>query len=387
MAMNAGDGQAMLSGIKVLDLTTVVFGPYATHILSDLGAEVTKVEAPGTGDIARYLGMPAKTLGMSPTFFAINGGKRSVVLDLKNADDLAQMHRLIAETDVFVLNVRGKAAERLGLDYASVSARNPGIVYVHCVGFGEDGPYAGQPAYDDVVQAATGTTSLLSRVDGNPKARYFPSLIADKVSGLHAAYATLAGIVHKLRTGEGQRIEVPMFEAFAQFMLVEHLGGLTFDPPNAPVCYFRQIDPDRQPFPTKDGYISLVPYTEASWPAMFALLGEPQVMDDERFATREARIANIGALYRKLAELTPRFTCAELEAMCADADIPARPARDIGDIRADPHLQATGFFTRREHPSEGAFFEMKHPVKFGAWAPRPRGFAPLLGEHDAQVKR
>jgi crotonobetainyl-CoA:carnitine CoA-transferase CaiB-like acyl-CoA transferase len=387
MAMTAGDGRAMLTGIKVLDLTSVVFGPYATHILSDLGAEVTKVEAPGTGDIARYLGMPARTLGMSPTFFSINGGKRSVVLDLKNADDRAQMDRLIAETDVFVLNVRGKAAEKLGLDYASVRARNPAVVYVHCVGFGEEGPYAGQPAYDDVIQAATGTTSLLSRVDGNPKARYFPSLIADKVSGLHAAYATLAGIVHKLRTGEGQHIEVPMFEAFAQFMLVEHLGGLTFDPPNAPACYYRQIDPDRQPFPTKDGYISLVPYTEAAWPALFALLGAPEAMDDERFSTREGRIAHIGELYRKLAELTPRYTSAQLEAMCAQADIPARPARDIADIRADPHLQATGFFTRREHPTEGAFFEMKHPVKFGAWPARPRGMPPLLGEHDEQVRR
>ena len=198
-----------------------------------------------------------------------------MALDLKQDEHLAEMRRLIGQSDVFVLNVRGKAAERLGLDYDAVRALNPGIVYVHCVGFGQDGPYADDPAYDDVIQAATGTTSLMSRVDGDPKARYVPSLIADKVSGLHAAYATIAAIVHKMRTGEGQRVEVPMLEAFTRFMMVEHFGGLTFDPPSGPACYARQIDPDRQPFPTKDGAVSLVPYTEAAWPDLFRLLGDP----------------------------------------------------------------------------------------------------------------
>lgn len=389
MAVAGNDGGAMLSGIKVIDLTTVVFGPYATHILADLGADVTKIELPGIGDLSRHLGPPAVTPGMSPTFFAINGGKRSVALDLKDPADLATMHALLAEADVFVLNVRGKAAARLGLDYEAVRARNPGIVYVHCVGFGEDGPYAGAPAYDDVIQAASGTTSLLSRVDGNPRARFFPSLIADKVSGLHGAYAALAGIVHKLRTGEGQRIEVPMFEAFTRFMLIEHLGGLTFDPPNGPPCYFRQIDPDRQPFPSSDGFVSIVPYTEAAWPVLFAALGEPQIMEDPRFATREARLAHIGELYRELARLTPKFTTAELEALCAGADIPARIARDIADIRADPHLVETGFFQHREHPSEGGYLDMKHPVRFGAWPERQRSHPPLLDANgpDARTSR
>ena len=386
MTVAGNDGGAMLSGVKVVDLTTVVFGPYATHILADLGAEVTKIETPVTGDMARHLGPPAVTPGMSPTFFSINGGKRSVALDLKSADDLATMHALLAEADVFVLNVRGKAAARLGLDYEAVRALNPGIVYVHCVGFGEDGPYAGAPAYDDVIQAASGATSLLSRVDGDVRARYFPSLIADKVSGLHGAYAALAGIIHKLRTGEGQRIEVPMFEAFTRFMLIEHLGGLTFEPPNGPPCYFRQIDPDRQPFPTSDGYVSVVPYTEAAWPVLFGALGEPQIMEDPRFATREARLAHSGELYRELTRLTPRFTSAELVALCAGADIPARASRDIADIRADPHLEAVGFFTRREHPTEGGFLEMKHPVTFGAWPDRERSVPPLLDADGAAVR-
>jgi crotonobetainyl-CoA:carnitine CoA-transferase CaiB-like acyl-CoA transferase len=171
---------------------------------------------------------------MSPGFMAINRGKQSVALDLKAPDDLACMKALLEEADVFVLNVRGKAVERLGLDYDAVRAINPGIIYAHCVGFGQDGPYADLQAYDDVIQAATGTATLLPRVDGDPRARYLPSLIADKVAGLHAAYAVLAAVVHKLRTGEGQKVEIAMFEAFSHFMLLEHMAGLTFDPRTRP---------------------------------------------------------------------------------------------------------------------------------------------------------
>ncbi|MFC4293739.1 CaiB/BaiF CoA transferase family protein [Novosphingobium tardum] len=382
MTASASDGGAMLSGIKVLDLTSVVFGPYCTQILADLGAEVTKVEPPEIGDVARYLGKPAVSAGMSPTFMALNGGKQSRAIDLKSEAGAAQMQALLAECDVFVLNVRGKAAERLGLDYESVRAINPQVIYVHCVGFGQEGPYADLQAYDDVIQAATGATTLASRVDGDPRARYIPSLIADKVAGLHAAYGVLAAVIHKLRTGEGQRIEVPMFEAFAQFLLVEHLGGLTFDPPNAPVCYFRQIDPDRQPFPTSDGYISIVAYTASAWPRLFAALDAPEVLEDERFATSEGRMAHLPELYRTLATLTPRFTSEELAARCHAAQIPAQPARDIGEIRGDPHLAATGFFTRREHPTEGAYLEMAQPVRFSARPFEPRPFPRKLGEDN-----
>ena len=387
MAATGNDGKAMLTGIRVLDLTSVVFGPYCTQILHDLGAEVLKIESPETGDIARWLGPPAHTPGMSPTFFALNGGKRSAILNLKDADDLAAMHRLVGECDVVVLNVRGKALGRLGLDYDSARALNPGIVYVHCVGFGQDGPYADEPAYDDVIQAATGFTSLATRVDGDPRARYTPSLIADKVSGLHAAYAALAAIVHKLRTGEGQYVEVPMFEAFAQFALVEHLAGLTYDPPNAPPCYARQIDPNRQPFPASDGYIAIVPYSEQAWPRLLEALGAGEAIADPRFATREARTANVTDLYALLATLTVNHTCAELLALCRSLDLPGRTARDIADIHDDPHLAETGFFTRREHPVEGAYWEMKQPVEFGGWPPRERGLPPGLGEHPPEFSR
>lgn len=358
------DGKAMLSGVKVVDLTSVVFGPYATHILADLGADVIKVETPHGGDAYRWSGKAAATPGMSPGFLAINRGKQSIALDLKKSGDLAQMTVLLKDADVFVLNVRGKAVERLGLDYAAVKAINPDIIYAHCVGFGQDGPYADLQAYDDVIQAASGTASLLPRVDGNPRARYLPSLIADKVAGLHAAYAILAAVIHRMRTGEGQKVEIPMFEAFTNFMLLEHLAGLTFDPPNAPVGYFRQIDPDRQPFPTADGFISIVAYTDEAWPRVFELLGAPEFLDDDRFATRKLRTVNLPLLYQEMAQLTPAFTTAELVAKCHAAQIPAQPVRDLGDIMEDPHLAATGFFSRQRHPSEGDYFAMAHPVRF-----------------------
>jgi crotonobetainyl-CoA:carnitine CoA-transferase CaiB-like acyl-CoA transferase len=385
--MDSADGQAMLNGVKVIDLTSVVFGPYCTQILADLGADVIKVEAPSGGDQFRWSGKGAATNGMAPAFMAINRGKRSITLDLKDPDDLAVLKTLLADADVFVLNVRGKAVDRLGLDYESVRSVNPDIIYAHCVGFGQDGPYADLQAYDDVIQAASGAATIASRVDGNPRARYIPSLIADKVAGLHGAYGVLAAIIHKLRTGRGQRIEVPMFEAFTNFMLVEHLAGKTFDPPNGPICYFRQIDPDRQPFPTKDGYISIVAYTDGAWPAIFGLLGKSEFLSDERFATRSLRGQNQAALYQEAAKFTLAFTTAELAAKCDEAQIPARPVRDIGDILDDPHLAATEFFKRRKHPSEGDYFEMRQPVRFSdAGLSEPR-HPPHLGEQSDELRK
>jgi len=389
VAEQAGGGMeqagVMLQGFRVLDLTGVVFGPYATQILADLGAEVIKVEAPGGGDQFRWSAKAARTPGMSPGFLALNRGKKSVVLDLKSEADLQVLRALIPTADVFILNVRGEAAERLGLDYAKVRALNPDIIYAHCVGFGQDGPYAGLQAYDDVIQAATGVTSLLTRVDGNPAARYLPSLVADKVAGLHAAYAVLAAIVHRLRTGRGQRVEIPMLETFTSFMMTEHLGGQTFDPPIGPVGYFRQIDPDRQPFPTRDGYVSIVPYTDDAWPRLFALLENPAFLEDQRFATRKLRVVHLAEMYREVARLTPNFGSAELLARCQAARIPAMIARDLAEVVDDPHLEATGFFERVEHPSEGGWRRMRHPVRFGDFE-AGGGHAPLSGEHGDEVR-
>ena len=383
--MSITSNAPMLEGIRVLDMTTVVFGPYCTQTLADLGADVIKVEPP-EGDAFRYSGKAAKSRGMSPGHMTINRGKRSITLDLKNPDDAEVMRKLVSEADVFIHNVRAQAVERLGFGYDAVKALKPDIVYVHCVGFGSDGPYANLQAYDDVIQAATGTATLASRVDGDPRARYLPSLIADKVAGLHGAYATLAAVIHRLRTGEGQFVEAPMFEAFTHFMLKEHLAGQTFDPPVGTICYGRQVDPDRQPFPTADGYISIVPYTDGSFSKVFDILGDPTFLNQEQFATPYLRAINVSQLYQHVAALTPAKSTDDWLAAFTAASIPAMAVRDIGDIRQDPHLKAVGFFQPRQHPTEGAYFDMKSPVKFGAASTREQQLPATLGEHSVQIR-
>ncbi len=376
--------RAMLHGIRIVDLTTIFFGPYATRMLADLGAEVIKVEAPG-GDAIRYSARSARTPGMSPAFMALNTGKKSVVLDLKSDDGQAAMRRLIGDADVFIHNVRKKAIDALGFGYAQAARLKPDIVYVHCTGFGSDGPYADLQAYDDAIQAATGTASLAGRVDGDPTPRYVPSLIADKVAGLHAAHAVLAALVHKLRTGQGQFVEVPMFEAFAHFMLLEHLGGATFEPPVGPWGYSRQLDRHRQPFPTADGFITIVPYTDETVRRAFEVLGAPHLLSEPRFATARDRARNMSAVHAEIAKLTPARTTGDWCERLRAARIPAMPVRDLADMLGDPHLAATAFFRRREHSTEGAYIEMQPAIRFSAGGVFERREPPRVGEHTDEI--
>lgn len=360
---------ALLQGMRIIDLTSVIFGPYATQTLADMGAEVIKIEPP-QGDAYRYAGQPAKTRGMGPGYLALNHGKRAMVLDLKEQADLATAKALIAGADVFIHNIRGPAIDRLGLGYEAVKAIKSDMVYVHCVGFGSDGPYADLPAYDDVIQAASGAASLAGLVDGDPTPRYVASSLADKVAGLHGAYAVLGGLVHRLRTGEGQFIEVPMFETFTHFMLLEHLAGATFDPPTGSIGYARQLDPNRQPFPTADGHMSIVAYTDPVMVRLFSVLGAPELLDEARFATPALRATNISELYIEIAKLTPARSNADWAERLSRAQIPAMPVRGLGRMMDDPHLCDVGFFNHRLHPTEGAYFEMRPPVHFSA---RPEG--------------
>ena len=376
----------MLEGIRIVDMTSVIFGPYATQMLADMGAEVIKVEAPA-GDMARYIGKPVKTPGMGSAHMTVNRGKKSIVLDLKTPQDQAVMADLIKTADVFFHNVRMSAMSRLGFGVEAVQALKSDIIYVHGAGFGQDGPYADLQAYDDVIQAATGTTSLLSRVDGDPAQRYLPSLIADKVSGLYGSQAILAALIHKLRTGEGQHVEVPMFECFTNFMLEEHMQAMTFDPPMGPVGYPRQLDPGRQPFPTSDGWISLVLYTDAKIIQFFNLCGAGDVLKSEPFDTPAGRFRKITKVYGEVAKLTPAKTTAEWLVICAEADIPAMVARDMADIFNDEHLVATNFFRMKEHPTEGRYREMAPPIKFSADPDRDIGMSPTLGEHSEEIRQ
>lgn len=372
-----------LAGVTILDLSAVMFGPYATQILGDMGADVIKVEV-GAGDIMRHAG-PSPAPGMGAIYMAANRNKRSVLLDLRSHGGAEAMRRLIARSDVFFTNVRMDGLKRLNLGYDKVRALREDILYVHCAGYGAEGPYAGKPAYDDLIQAASGLADLFAIRDGGAP-RYVPSLIADKASALHAAYATLAGLFARLRTGKGQFIEVPMFEAFTAFNLVENLYGHTFAPPLGPMAYTRSISPDRKPYPTKDGYIGIMPYSDAQWATFFELGGRPEIMsEDERFATYSARTSNISALYQLVAEVAATKTTAEWLELLAEADIPAMRASKLEEVIQDPHLRRTGFIHERQHPDVGTYIAMEHPVRFSETPADIRREPPRLGQHTQEV--
>jgi len=378
--------QPPLAGIRIADMSTVVFGPYCTQILADLGAEVIKIE-PAKGDTSRAIGVPPKTPGMGPVYLRLNRGKRSVVWDLKTADGRAAMRRLLETSDVFVHNIRSDAIKRAGFDYEEVKKIKPDIIYVHCTGFAEGGPYAGLQAYDDIIQAASGAANLLPRVDGNPKPRFLPMLFADKVSGLHAVYATLAAVIHRLNTGEGQYVEVPMFESIASFNLLEHLCNATFSPPTGRWGYPRQLDPMRQPMRTKDGYIAIAPYVEDRWVRFFEAAGHPEVLKEERFIDAASRSRNTGQMYAVAETILPERTTAEWLALLKEANVPAIQTNEIDDLLVDPQLKASGLLHRREHPTEGEYIEVRQPVRFTAFDTPELRHAPTVGQHTEEVNR
>jgi crotonobetainyl-CoA:carnitine CoA-transferase CaiB-like acyl-CoA transferase len=375
----------MLEGLKVVDMTGVVFGPLATQIFADYGAEVIKVEGPG-GDVLRHVMTPKATPGMAAVFMGLNRGKQSVVLDLRKEDDAQVMRGLLAEADVFIHNVRMDGMTRLGFDYEAVRALNPGLIYVHCAGFGSAGPYAPLQAYDDIIQAASGTATLLPRVDGNPQPRFLPSLFADKVGGLSAVYATMAALIHRMRNGQGQFVEVPMFEAFSKFILQEHLNGHYYDPPTEDVGYQRQLDPDRQPCPTADGYITFLPNRMPQWQPIFEVLGDADYLSRNGLTTDVEIRAAQSDIYQYVRTLTPARPSDYWVRALRGVGVPCMAVRDLGDMLKDPHLEQVGFFLRRAHPTEGMVNDIREPCKFSDWTPAEPSPAPLLDQHGPAIR-
>jgi len=370
-AAPAGGGP--LAGVRVVDMTTVGMGPYATQILADMGADVIKVEPP-EGDVFRA-SAPAASPGMGAAYLNLNRNKRSVTLDAKDAAGRARLLRLIDGADVFVSNVRPAALRKLGLDADALLARNARLIHCSAVGFGQDGPYAGRPAFDDIIQAMCGLADLQGRNAGAPA--YVNSIVADKVAGLAVAYAIPMALYEREKSGLGQAIEVPMFETLVSFTLIEHLGGRTFDPPRGPMGYGRVLSPQRRPYRTLDGHIALLPYTDAQWRRFFALAGRPDLAGDERFASAAARARHVDALYDALAGLVAQRSTEQWLALLAPADIPHSRVHAPEDLFDDPHLAATGFFRRVDHPTEGALVATAVPVRFsrtpgGIRRPAPR---------------
>ena len=370
-----------LAGVRVLDLTAVVLGPLATQILGDYGADVIKVE-PLEGDLMRANGV-SRHPGMSSVFLALNRNKRSLALDLKRAEGAAILRRLIADADVLVHNMRVPAIERLGFGYAAVAALKPDIVYCVATGYGEDGPDAGKPAFDDIIQAGCGLVGINSL--GRDAPDYMPSLIADKTTGMAVVNAVLAALFCRERSGRGQYVEVPMLETMAAFTLAEHLGGLSFEPPQGAAGYARLLGGGRRPARTRDGHVALLPYTAEHWRAFFNAAGRPDLAQRYGDCDRDARNARIAEMYAALAEAAQARSSDEWLALCAEHDIPATRVYDLEELPHHPQLAAVGLFETREHASEGTLRQVRPPVRFRGTPVGIRRDAPRLGEHSAEI--
>jgi len=380
--MTSGSPKGPLDGVRVIDLTTVMFGPYCTQILGEMGADVIKIEQPA-GDTSRHVG-PTRSPGMSGGYLTKAKNKRSIMLDLKQEAGRAVFHRLIEGADAFVHNIRPKPAKRIGIDYETCVAIKPDIIYCAATGFRPEGPYADKAAYDDLIQGLSGFAALNGKVTGG-EPRYAPSVIVDKISGLFATYGVAMALFHRERTGEGQRVDVGMFEAFTAFLLQEHLQGRAYEPPIGPAGYSRLLTPHRRPYKTADGYICAIPYTDRHWRAFFRLAGKPELAADERFATIAQRTVNIDAIYGIVAEALPARTTEEWLEAFAEEDIPSMRMHDVDSVLDDPHLKAIGLFSEHEHPTEGRVRYIESPLGFSKTPGGVRHHADLLGQSSVPI--
>ena len=374
-----------LQGVKVVDLTTMLMAPYATQILGDMGADVIKVESPG-GDPLRGIG-PMRHPAMGAIALHVNRSKRSLVLDLKTAEGLGAMRDLLKGADVLVYNLRPQSMARLGLSYDAVRELNPKIIYAGLYGFGQDGPYAALPAFDDLIQGLV-TVPWLSHMADGGMPRYAPTAIVDRGVGLWAVGQINGALFHRMRTGEGQKIDMPMFEMMAGFVLGDHLAGAAFEPPIGPAGYVRMLNKHRHPFRTKDGYLCAMIYTDKHWRNFFRALGREAEFDrDPRYASMTTRTQHIEAIYGELAELLLTRTREEWLRLFAEADVPATPLHDLDSLLKDPHLAATGFFGTESHPSEGELRSMAYPSTWSASQPGTTRPVPRVGEHSEEILR
>src|ERR1700676_547713 len=367
-----------LAGVLVVDVTAMVMGPYCTQIMADMGADVIKIEPP-EGDNTRFISVgPAP--GMSGVFVNVNRGKRSVVLDLRTEAGKSALRALIKEVDGFIQPKRLKAVAKLGFGYDKVAAINPAIIYTNCYGYGRRGPQRDRPAYDDTIQAECGLPAIQEQLTG--EASYVGTILADKVAGLTALYATMMALFHRERTGEGQEVEVSMFETMASFMLVEHANGAMFDPPLGPAVYPRTVAPNRRPYPTSDGYIAALISTAKQWNAFISAVQPPWASD--LYATLERRARQIDTVYSLVAETLIQRTTGEWLALFRELEIPAAAVGSPAALFDNPHLNAVGLFETVDTPNGKVRFPGV-PTWFSRTPGRVAGPAPELGADTAEV--
>ena len=371
-----------LTGLRVIDLTINVLGPVATQILGDMGADVIKVEPPG-GDQNRQNG-PGRNPGMSVFYLIMNRNKRSIVLDLKQEECMEALLKLVETADVIVHSMRPSAAERLGICYEKIRARNPRIIYAFAPGYRGDGPYKDMPAFDDVIQGESGLAAINRGLDGRP--RYFPTVIVDKFCGYVLASSISMALLHRERTGEGQQVLVPMLETMLQFNLFEHLWeGALGESEGQGLGYTRMFSPHRRPYATLDGYICLLAVNDEQWRRVLTAIGRPELLDDPRFCRMTERMRNINELYGILGDAIAKQTSAYWEKAFAEADVPHGQVRELNELMRDDYLRETGFFRKVDHPTEGSLVMTSIPVQFSASPGNVRYLPPNLGEHSLEV--
>jgi crotonobetainyl-CoA:carnitine CoA-transferase CaiB-like acyl-CoA transferase len=373
-----------LKDIRVIDMTSVVVGPMVTLMLADYGADIIKIEPP-SGDIVRNLAGRAISPNMSPKFLHLNRNKRSLAIDLKKPDCYAAVKKLLATADVLLWNVRPSAMARLKLSYDDVKAINPKIIYCGIVGFGQTGRYKNKPAYDSIIQGSGGIAALHHRATGEP--RYVPIVMADKTTGLIATQMVLMALYHRERTGEGQSIEVPMFENIARYVLEEHMYHQTFDPPIGTTGDPRIFDPWARPVPTKDGYICISANTDAQAFAVFDAIGKPEFKTDPRFCSVAARFKHVPQYFAARAEGLKQKTTAAWISIFDEADVPAMQYHTLETLMQDPHLNDVGFFKKIDHPTEGRMIDMALTNKSSAGARTDYLPAPKIGQHTREILR
>jgi crotonobetainyl-CoA:carnitine CoA-transferase CaiB-like acyl-CoA transferase len=369
-----------LKGIRILDLTTVLFGPFGTQTLGDWGAEIIKVESL-TGDTWRTSGV-FRNRGMSGQFMAANRNKRSIALDLKHPEGKAVLRRLIPTVDALVSNIRPAGLARLGFGYDACRELNPRIVYASATGFGQNGPWAARPAFDEIIQAASGFASAMG-TDDEPA--FVPSLIGDKICGMALTAAVTAALLHRERTGEGQMVEVPMLETLASFNSIEMFGGMAFEPPIGPAGYKRMKA--RRPVRTKGGWLTMLPYSGANWCAFFEAVGHPECI--EEFSVRDPvlRARNIDKIYDRMRDIAPTRTTAEWEEVLLKIDVPHTSFAKLTEVAEQPHLKAVEMFPILDHPTEGKILQARPPARFSESPAAIRRMPPTLGQHTREVLR
>lgn len=370
-----------LTGVRILDLTSNFMGPYASLLLSDMGADICKIESP-EGDPTRGVG-PCRNAGMSAIYLHLNRNKRSMVLNLKTPEGAQALKRMIASADVLLHSLRPRAMDKLGFAYEDVKKINSRIIYCGAFGFGSAGPYAGRPAYDDLIQAAVGMPLLQGRKVGPPS--YVATAIADRVVGMATSTAVSMALYYREKTGHGQSVEIPMFETFAHFVMGDHLYGHTFEPPIGDWGYARMMSAERRPYKTLDGYVGVNVYSDSHWQRFFLAVDRADMARDPRYATIFGRTENINYLYDFLSKTFETKTTKEWLRILTEADIPIIEMNTPGTLLHDPHMEAVNFFQMQEHPSEGTLRMLGIPQHWSESQPEQRYPAPRLGEHTMQL--